>query len=88
MPNDLKPADEKYLDMLVADAKYASRAEALEAAIAALREKHGDAPNALPATGDFDTIALTPEECENLRRQALAKNDGAKSSGYTIPERQ
>jgi len=84
MIDALSNSAESFIARTVADGKYPSREAVLEAAIAALRERDGDTT----ATDSYGTIEMTPEECDRLQREALAKagRDGSKSGGYTIPE--
>jgi Arc/MetJ-type ribon-helix-helix transcriptional regulator len=86
MKQSLSPIAESYIARAVADGKYPSREAVLEAAVAALRERDGDAEAS--DTDSYSTVEMTPEECERLQREALHKSgrDESTSSGFTIPE--
>lgn len=84
MADKLSSAAEEYIARVLADAAYPSRADVLEAAIAALREKMGHDSRETPS---FGTVALSPEECAKLQADAMGKTAAnGKSSGYSIPE--
>jgi Arc/MetJ-type ribon-helix-helix transcriptional regulator len=85
MTTPLSSAAESYMARAVAEGRYPSREAVLEAAVAALRDRDG---GGAAETDSYGTIEMTPEECDRLQREALAKagRDGSKSGGYTIPE--
>lgn len=84
MTTPLSNAAESFIARAVAAGTYPSREAVLEAAVAALLERDGDSAE----VDSYGTIEMTPEECDRLQREALAKagRAGSKSGGYTIPE--
>lgn len=85
MADKLSSAAEEYIARVLANGDYPSRAAVVEAGIAALREKMGDAePLEAPS---YSTVALSPEECAKLQADALRQSaESGKASGFSIPE--
>lgn len=66
MANELSPQSESYLSHVVAGGLYPSKEAAIEAAVAALREKNADIP-------------LIPEEHDAAVEQAIASSEAGLS---------